>query len=246
MKKIHIFLILLVAILVVAAIATVKVLQVRTLITMGEQFVMPPITVSATEVSTYEWESTLTAIGSLEAAKGLVVTADLSGRITKIHFDAGSKVSAGDLLIEQDTSSEQAQLRAARSATVLAKSNFQRTQKLYQRKVASKSEYDNANNNYKSALAEADNIRAAIEKKSIRAPFAGRLGIRLVNLGQSIDAGQSVVSLQAADRMFVNFFLPQQNLPKLSVGLEVRLVAGFTHSYDGCPVCNVRRFCFCG
>jgi membrane fusion protein (multidrug efflux system) len=207
----------------VAVIVGVKALQIGALIDSGKNMVKPPSMVSSVKVQPYEWESTLTAIGSLEAAKGLEITADLSGRITKIHFDAGTEVSAGDLLIEQDTSTEKAQLRSAQSAVLLGKNNFARVEQLYQRKVASKSEYDSAKSTYQSALADADNIRAAIAKKSIRAPFNGRLGIRLVNLGQSITAGQPVVSLQSTDLMFVNFFLPQQNLSQLAKDLVVRL-----------------------
>jgi len=219
----NVFFTILGIVLVIAVIASVKGLQISTLIDMGKTMQEPPTTISAEQVKAYEWESTLTAIGSLEAAKGLEVTADLSGRITKILFDAGSEVEVGDLLVEQDISTEKAQLRAAKSAAALAKNNFSRVSQLYKRKVASKSEYDSSQNAYQSALAEVDNINAAIEKKSIRAPFKGRLGIRLINLGQSISAGEPLVSLQATDQMFVNFFLPQQNLPELSVGLTVRL-----------------------
>lgn len=207
----------------ISVIAAIKVSQIITLMQLGENSVEPSVTISSIDVKPYQWESTLTAIGSLEAAKGLDVSADLSGRITKIAFDAGTEVSAGDLLVEQDISTETAQLRAAKSETILSKNNFDRVKQLHQRKVASQSEYDNAKNAYQSALAAADNIRAAIEKKSIRAPFSGRLGIRLVNLGQSINAGQPVVSLQSTELMFVNFFLPQQNLPLLQKGLTVRL-----------------------
>ncbi len=132
-------------------------------------------------------------------------------------------IAAGDLLIEQDTSTERAQLRAAQSEAALQKNNVDRVAILFKSNVASKSEYDSAQNAYQAALASADNIRASIEKKSIRAPFEGRLGIRLVNLGQSIDAGQPVVSLQATNQMFVNFFLPQQNLARLAKNLVVRL-----------------------
>jgi len=209
--------------LLVGGIITVKAFQIGKLIETGKNFVEPPSAVSSIDIKLYEWESSLTAIGSLEAAKGLLITADLSGRITKINFDAGTEVSAGDLLIEQETTTERAQLRSAKSAVALAKNNFDRIKQLYKRRVVSKSEYDSANNNYQSALAEADNIRAAIEKKSIRAPFDGRLGIRLVNLGQSINAGEPVVSLQAADQMFVNFFLPQQDLSQLEKNLSVRV-----------------------
>jgi membrane fusion protein (multidrug efflux system) len=212
-------------ILVIAAIVSVKGLQILTLIEVGKAVQEPPTTISAEKVQAYEWESTLTAIGSLEAAKGLEVTADLSGRIIKILFDAGSEVEVGDLLVEQDISTENAQLRAAKSAAALAKNNFSRIRQLYKRKVASKSEYDSSQNAYQLALAEVDNIAAAIEKKSIRAPFKGRLGIRLIDLGQSISAGEPLVSLQATDQMFVNFFLPQQNLSQLAVGLTIRLTS---------------------
>ena len=209
--------------LVVLALGGAKGLQILALIEAGKNAVQPSVSISSTKVEKYQWESTLTAIGSLEAAKGLEITADLSGRITKILFDAGTEVSAGDLLVEQDTSTEKAQLRSAQSNVALEKNNFDRVKQLYSRKVASKSEYDSSQSAYQTALADADNIRASIEKKSIRAPFNGRLGIRLVNLGQSIDAGQPVVSLQSTDLMFVNLFLPQQNLPALKKELVVRL-----------------------
>ncbi len=211
--------------LLIFLIAWVKYAQIKTLIDMGETMVEPPSTISSASVKRYQWESTLSAIGSLEAAKGLEITADLSGRITKINFDAGTEVKAGDLLVEQDTSTEKAQLRAASSTVALEKNNFDRVTQLYRRKVASKSEYDSAESAYQSARADADNIRAAIEKKTIRAPFDGRLGIRLVNLGQSIAAGEPVVSLQATNQMFVNFFLPQQDVPRLEKGLAIRLTS---------------------
>ena len=223
MTKKNIFFTVLALLIVIGAIASIKVLQIRTLIQSASTMAEPPAVVSSTKVKSYQWESTLTAISSLEAAKGLEITADLSGRITNILFDAGSEVAAGDLLVEQDTSTEKAQLRAATSAAALEKNNFDRVSQLYSRKVASKSEYDSARNAYQSALADVDNIRASIEKKSIRAPFDGRLGIRLVNLGQTISAGEPVVSLQATNQMFANFFLPQQNLSKLQVGLTIRL-----------------------
>lgn len=211
--------------IVIAAIAGVKALQIKSLIDMGKTAGPPPVAVSSYDVEADDWVNTLPAIGSLEAAKGLIITADLSGRISKIHFDAGSQVKAGDLLIEQDSSAEQAQLRSAQASAALAKNNLSRIDELYRKKVASKSELDNAQSAYRSAIANADNIRANIEKKSIRAPFDGSLGIRLVNLGQTINAGEPVVSLQATNQMFVNFFLPQQLLSKIKPGLTVNVTS---------------------
>lgn len=210
-------------VLIVALLSGSKISQIRAMIDNGRSFTEPPTMVSTTNVINDEWENTLSSIGSLEAAEGLVITSTLSGRISKIHFNAGSEVKAGDLLVEQDTSSERAQLRSAKASAALAKTNLKRIEALYAKKVASKSEYDSAKSNYDSAVADADNILSSIEKKSIRAPFAGRLGIRLVNLGQTINAGEPVVSLQATNQMFVNFSLPQQHLSRVQANLPVRV-----------------------
>lgn len=209
--------------LVVGLLVYVKYEQISTLINAGKSFTPPLTTTTSFDVQQTSWEQTLSAIGSLEATKGLVIAADISGRISKVLFKAGSEVVAGDLLIQQDTSEEQARLRSNQAAAALAKSNLQRITKLYNKKVASKSELDNSKGIYDSAVADVDNTKAAIEKKSLRAPFAGRLGIRLVNLGQFIDAGDSVVSLQAINKMYVNFSLPQQFNSKVAVGLSIRL-----------------------
>ncbi|MEO0444228.1 MAG: efflux RND transporter periplasmic adaptor subunit [Pseudomonadota bacterium] len=212
-------------IVIIGVLVAIKALQIGALIDSGKNFSPPPLAISSAEVKAAEWENTLSAIGSLEAANGLVITADLSGRVSRILFEAGSDVKAGDLLIEQDTSTEKAQLRSATASVALARNNLERIDELYQKQVASKSEFDDAQTSYQSALADADNIRASIEKKSIRAPFDGSLGIRLVNLGQTINAGDPVVSLQATNQMFVNFFLPQQHFSRVDVDLPVRLVS---------------------
>ena len=201
----------------------IKVAQIATLIENGKSFSEPPVSISSFDVKQDQWQSTLYSIGSLEAAKGLLITADLEGRIEKIHFDAGSEVKAGDLLIQQDISSENTQLRSARASASLAEIQLNRVKELYQKKVASKAEFDSANAEYDAAIANVDNILAAIEKKSIRAPFDGKLGIRLVNLGQIINAGDPVVSLQATKQMLVNFSLPQQHLHKLNANLLLQV-----------------------
>jgi membrane fusion protein (multidrug efflux system) len=208
---------------VISALAYIKYEQISTLINSGKNFVPPPTTTTSFDVKKTSWEQTLSSIGSLEATKGLIITADISGRISNVLFEAGSEVKAGDLLIQQDTSEEQARLRSNQASAALAKSNLERITKLYNQKVASKSELDNSKSTYDSAVANVDNTKAAIEKKSIRAPFSGRLGIRLVNLGQFINTGDSVVSLQAIDKMYVNFSLPQQFNSKVAVGLSIRL-----------------------
>jgi membrane fusion protein (multidrug efflux system) len=125
--------------------------------------------------------------------------------------------------VQQDTSSEAAQLRAAEASMELAKLNLERLKKLLERRTIAQSQYDNAIAQYKEGVAQADAIRTVIAKKNIRAPFAGRLGIRLVNLGQVINEGEPIVSLQSIDPIFVNFSLPQQQLVQVQTGLTVQV-----------------------
>jgi membrane fusion protein (multidrug efflux system) len=153
----------------------------------------------------------------------VTVAAELDGKIVEVSFEAGSKVKAGDLLIRQDTSVEEAMLRSAEAGVELAKVNLDRTRELLAKATVSQSQFDSDGATYKQALAAADNIRATIAKRTIKAPFSGRLGIRLVNLGQNLKAGDSIVSLQALNPIYVDFYLPQQELAQIGTGLPVRL-----------------------
>jgi membrane fusion protein (multidrug efflux system) len=218
------FILALAAVAVLAAVlGGIKGLQIDRMIAHGKQYVPPPETVTTATATIQNWESVLTAVGSLTAVQGVTVTAELSGKIVQIDFKPGSLVKAGDLLVKQDTSSEEAQLRAAEATVVLAKLNLERLGKLLSERTISQAQFDNAEASYKQAVAQADNIRTVIAKKTIRAPFAGRLGIRLVNLGQVINEGQSIVSLQSLDPIFVDFALPQQQLALVQPGLRVRV-----------------------
>ena len=201
----------------------IKGLQIDRMVAQGSQYVPSPETVTTTVVRTDSWESRLTAVGSLAAVQGVMVTAELSGKIVRIAFEPGTHVKAGDLLVQQGTSSEAAQLRAAEANVKLAKLNLERLKKLLERRTVAQSQYDNAEAQYKEGVAQADSIRAVIAKKNIRAPFPGRLGIRLVNLGQILNEGEPIVSLQSIDPIFVNFSLPQQQLAQVQTGLTVRV-----------------------
>ena len=201
----------------------VKVLQIRKMIAQGAQFAPPPETITTAKARAQTWETVLTAVGSLEAVQGVMVTAEAPGKVVQVLFKAGAKVNAGDLLMKQDTVSEEAQLRAAEAAAMLAKNNLERIRKLLPEKVVSQSDFDNAEAQYKQAVAQQDNIRAIIDKKNIRAPFAGRLGIRMINLGQVLSAGEPIVSLQALDPIYINFMMPQHQLNEIKPGLVVRI-----------------------
>jgi membrane fusion protein (multidrug efflux system) len=222
MKK-RIFFTIVGLIVLIAVLGGIKGLQIFRMTAAGKQFVPPPETITSFEVQTKAWETLLTSVGTLEAVQGVMVTAELKGKVENIAFEPGAKVLAGDLLVQQDISSETAQLRASEAAVKLAKITLERTRKLLTEKTVSQSEYDNADAQYKQAAAQADNIRATIAKKTIRAPFAGRLGIRLINLGQTLNEGDAIVSLQSFDPIFVNFSLPQQQLAKVRPGLTVRM-----------------------
>ncbi|WP_020677784.1 efflux RND transporter periplasmic adaptor subunit [Geopsychrobacter electrodiphilus] len=210
-------------IIVVGVLAGIKALQIRAMMAQGAKFVMPPEIVTSAPVQSDTWESTLSAVGTLEAVQGVVVTAEMTGKVEHIAFEAGKRVAAGDLLVQQDVSVEKAQLKAAEAMAELARINFERSKTLLPEHSISQSDYDNALAKLTEAQSQIDNIQALIAKKTIRAPFAGRLGIRQINLGQVINDGQAIVSLQSLGPIFVNFLLPQQQLAKLRNGLKVRL-----------------------
>ena len=215
--------------LVVGLLAGTKVLQISTLIKQNKTATLPPEVVTSFQAKEQQWESLVTSVGSLEAVQGVTITAEVSGKVTNIAFEPGTKVKAGDLLLQQDIAAETAQLRSAEAAVDLARITLERSKKMLATKVVAESNYDNAEASLKQAHAQADGIRAAIAKKTIRAPFSGRLGIRLVNIGQIIKEGEAIVSLQNLDSIYVNFLVPQQQLPLIRLGYTVRL------SSDGLP-----------
>jgi membrane fusion protein (multidrug efflux system) len=153
------------------------------------------------------------------------VSADLPGIVQKIEFESGRHVNAGDVLVRLDTSQEQAQLAAAEAARDLAKLNLDRSKQLLDKQVVAQAEFDQIAAQAKQAEANAGAIRATIERKRIRAPFAGVLGIREVNLGQYLTGGDPVVPLQSMDPVYVNFSLPQQDVASLKIGASVHISA---------------------
>jgi len=201
----------------------IKGLQIQRMIAVGSQSTPPPETVTTAVVRSESWEALITSVGTLEAVQGVILTAELPGKVTRIAFEPGTKVKAGDLLLQQDISSEEAQLRAAEATVRLTKLELERSSKLLGKKAVAQAKYDSDDALYKQAVAQIDGIRATIRKKTIRAPFAGSLGIRLVNLGQVINEGEPIVSLQALDPIFVNFSLPQQQFAQVTPGLKVRV-----------------------
>jgi len=208
---------------VIGILGGIKGLQIDRMIAQGSQVVPLPEPVTTAVARTEAWESVLTSVGSLAAVQGVTVTTELAGKIVNIAFKPGTLARAGELLVQQDTSSEEAQLRATEATVALAKLNLERLSKLLAGRTISQSQYDNADAQFKQAVAQSDNIRATIAKKTIRASFGGRLGIRLVNVGQMLNPGDAIVSLQSLDPIFVDFLLPQQQLAQVQPGLPVRV-----------------------
>jgi membrane fusion protein, multidrug efflux system len=221
--KLRIAVAIFIVLLIVGGLAGVKLLQIRTLMAAAKGAGPPPETVSSAVVREEKWQGTITAIGTITAVQGVTITPDIPGTVREIAFESGAAVSKGDLLLRLDTSSEQAQLQAIEAQADLARINLGRVRSLRQNNTVSQSELDTAEAALKQNQANADTIRATIEKKTIRAPFAGRLGIRLVNLGQYLDAGKAIVSLQSLAPVYADFSLPQQELARLKTGMKVRV-----------------------
>lgn len=183
----------------------------------------PPQTVSATAAKEVSWRPYSQAIGSLTAVNGVDVSSELAGKVVKIDFESGDKVRQGQLLVQLDDSQEQALLRQYQAQTALDKSTFERALALRKKNLNSKQDLDNAREQYEMSQAQVAQEQAVIAKKAIRAPFSGIVGIRQVNLGQYVTAGQSVVNLEQLDPLYVTFTLPQAEVPNLHLRQDVEL-----------------------
>ncbi|HHL32728.1 MAG TPA: efflux RND transporter periplasmic adaptor subunit [Desulfobulbaceae bacterium] len=219
----RILLIFLGLLVVIGVLAGIKVLQIQKMIAVGKQTKQPPVVVTVAKVRREVWQRRLKTVGSLTAVQGVTVAPDLPGKIVEIIFSSGQEVRQGDLLLRLDTSTEQARLRAAETAVTLAGINRRRAKELVRKKSMSKAELDKTDAQYLEAVAKVDEIKAIIDKKNLKAPFSGRLGIRRVNLGQVLAQGDAIVVLQQLDPVYVDFSLPQQNFADLAVGMSVQV-----------------------
>jgi membrane fusion protein (multidrug efflux system) len=201
----------------------IKGLQISKMMAAGKAMTPPPQTVSSAEVREENWAPVLSAIGSVSAVQGAIIAAELGGVVSEIKFENGGVAKKGDVIMKLDASQEEALLRSAEAEAELARTDLERTQGLAAQKVVSKSELDAAESKFRRLTAIVDQMRSNIRKKTLVAPFDGHVGIRQVNVGQMINAGQQVVALTSLDPVYVDFALPQQHLAQLSQGLEVRV-----------------------
>ena len=220
----RIILTLIVAVLVIAGLAFAKFEQVQA--AMKQMSFQPPPTAVTTIIAKKEdWATSLKAIGTVVPVQGVTVSADLPGIVDRISFDSGKVVQAGDVLVRLDVRQEKAQLAAAEAQRDLARLNFERMKSLVEQGAVPRADYDQAAAEKSSTEAKVGEIRATIERKTIHAPFTGVLGIRQVNLGQYLAAGNPIVPLQSLNPIYVNFGVPQQNAVKVRVGQRVQVSA---------------------
>jgi membrane fusion protein (multidrug efflux system) len=220
-KRMLIMLALVVAL--VSGLGFIKYRQVETAIRAGAGYQPPPEAVTTIVAKQEQWTSGMNEIGSVEAVQGVTVAADLPGTVAKIHFDSGKSVHEGDVLVELDTRQERAQLASLEAQRDLAKVNYDRYQELVRQGVISRQDYDRASADQRQTDANVAEIKATIERKTIRAPFSGILGIRKINLGEYLAAGAPIVSLQALNPIYVDFGVPQQNAGQVQVGRTVKV-----------------------
>ena len=210
---------------VIALLGFVKFRQIQTAMAQGASFQPPPEAVTTVVAQTDHWPTTLSAIGTIAAVQGVTVSADLPGTVARVAFESGRAVRKGDVLAELDTRQEQAQLAAIEAQQELARLNYNRLKGLLADRVISQAEFDRAAADQKEADARLGEVHATIERKTIRAPFDGVLGIRQVNLGQYLAAGEAVVPLQSLNPIYVNFAVPQQDIGQIRVGHRVQITA---------------------
>jgi membrane fusion protein, multidrug efflux system len=207
---------------VIMALGFAKFRQIESAVHAGA-FQPPPEAVTSIVTEREQWPASMTAIGTIEAVHGVMVSADLPGTVARINFDSGKPVREGEILVELDTRQERAQLASLEAQRDLAKVNFARTQQLVNDGVISRQEFDQATAQQKATEANVAEIRATIDRKTIRAPFSGILGIRKVNLGQYLPAGSPVVSNQSLNPIYVNVGVPQQAAAQVHVGRNLRV-----------------------
>jgi membrane fusion protein (multidrug efflux system) len=210
-----------IVVFVVGALTSVKALQFKAMGDAAAQQVMPPEPVNAIEVRRERMQPRVASVGSVVAVQGTVVSAEADGVVREIMFEPGTVVKAGEDLVRLDTDVERAQLSSAEAAAKLARVSYTRAKDLIGTRAISRAELDTAEANMAQADAQIENIRAAIDKKVVRAPFTGKLGIRRISVGQFLSKGSPIVSLQSLDPVYVEFSLPQQRLGDLSQGLAV-------------------------
>lgn len=217
-------LMLLVMAAIIAGLYYVKKQSIMAGIAMGAKFAPPPTPVTTVVVKGQTWQPVLSAVGSLRAVNGVMLSTDLAGIVSEISFESGSQVKKGDMLVTLETQQEEAQLRSAEARLKLSKTDLDRKRDLVEKKAVSQSDWETAESQVQQMQASVDEMKAVIARKHITAPFDGAVGIRQVNLGQYLNPGAPIAPLQSIDPIYVEFNVPQQHINDVAVGKKIRLV----------------------
>jgi membrane fusion protein (multidrug efflux system) len=191
---------------------------------------IPPVTVSTIHATNEAWQPQFKAVGSLRAVRGVDLASEISGLVRSVHFKSGDEVKAGQLLVQLNADPDIAQLHALEAAADLAEITYERNKKQIEAQAISQSTLDSVSADLKSKQAQVTQQAAVVAKKTISAPFAGRLGISSVNPGQYVNSGEKIVTLQSLDSIFIDFSLPQQELSLVSRG---QTAVVFIDAYPG-------------
>ena len=191
---------------------------------------MPPVTVSALKAASEDWQPQLKAVGSLRAVRGVDVTCEIAGLVRSVHFKSGDEAEAGQILVQLNADSDIAQLHSLEAAAELAQTVYERDKKQFAAQAISRATLDSDAADLKGKQSQVAQQAALVDKKTIHAPFAGRLGISPVNRGQYLNPGDKIVTLQSLDSIYVDFYLPQKELSRVSPG---QTVVAFTDAYPG-------------
>lgn len=224
-KLLLVFMGIVIAIPVALVIIGTKFFQFQAMAEAGVHFQMPPEPVNVLAAREERWQPRVSSVGSIAAIKGTVLSTETDGVVRAINFQPGSVVSEGDVLVQLDTEVEQAQLNAAEVDAQWAQLSYRRARDLSKTRNISAVELDSAANSVKQAEAQLRYLRAEMNRKTLRAPFDGGLGVARISVGRFLAKGSPVVSLQALDPVFVNFSLPQKHLGELKAGLAVEVQA---------------------
>ena len=222
MKK-RVFLTTFIALLVVGAIFGTKYVKVKSAAAAMAARRPAPASVTTASAVAQTWRSELSAVGTVESFQGVTLRSEIEGRIVRIAFESGAVVKEGDVLVELDAATETAQLKSLEAAARLSAASLERAVNLRRTGNNTASEFDTAEATHAQALAAVDVLKATLAKKRIVSPFDGRVGIRQINVGQFLNKADIIVTLEAVNPVYVDFALPQQELPHLNPGLAVRV-----------------------
>jgi len=210
-------------VVVLVVLGGIKAGQIAKMINASKSFAIPPESVTSAKVDAQDWQESRSAVGTLVAIRAVTLASEVTGLVREIHFDSGAFVRKGDVMVKLDTSTEEAQLASAQADAELARATLQRSRSLREANVSTPADLDAADAKAKQATASVANLHAIIAKKTIRAPFDGRVSIKQVELGQVLAPGTAVASLQSIHPIYAEFWLPQQALAELRIGMAARL-----------------------